>query len=57
MGTTVRFALVLLTLLGLIGCEARIPDGRFACETDGDCPPGQTCRIAVGRCFGPDAGP
>ncbi|HJL16188.1 MAG TPA: hypothetical protein RMH99_11050 [Sandaracinaceae bacterium LLY-WYZ-13_1] len=53
---TLLFGL-LVVLLG--GCEPVIPEGRFACVEDDDCPPGQVCRTRVSRCYetGVDAGP
>lgn len=32
-------------------CTPSAPEGRFACETDGECPEGMTCRTSRGRCF------
>ncbi len=34
---------LVLSCLMLLGCKATIPDHRFACATDSDCPPGQRC--------------
>lgn len=39
-------------LMSLPGCAPIIPEGRFGCEADLDCPPGLVCR-ADGRCRSP----
>ncbi|MBX3274096.1 MAG: hypothetical protein KF729_27770 [Sandaracinaceae bacterium] len=47
----------LLTLFALTSaCTPAIPDGRFACAADDDCPPGQRCALPRGRCHLPDGG-
>ena len=47
-----RRALLALPLLAALGgCEAKIPEGRFACESDEDCPPGLVCRPERARCY------
>lgn len=57
-----------ISLLALAACEPAIPEGRFACDNDGDCPHAMVCRTNVHRCFstladageiesGSDAGP
>lgn len=58
-----RVVLWVLVSLPLVACEATIPEGRFACEADADCPEGMVCRPERLRCFstladesGPDAG-
>lgn len=38
-----------------IGCEADIPEGRFGCTADDDCPPEMVCRTNVARCYRPRA--
>lgn len=50
-------------------CAATVPEGRFACEGDDDCPDEMVCRTDVQRCYAtrdevaedaderPDAGP
>jgi hypothetical protein len=38
----------------LAGCELTPASGRFACDLDADCPPGQRC--ADGRCVRPGSG-
>ncbi len=40
----------LLSLLAL-GCEPTVPEGRFACDTDEDCPDEMVCRLERHRCF------
>lgn len=40
-----------LLLVSLASCEARVPEGRFACEDDGDCPAEMVCRSPEQRCF------
>lgn len=49
----------LVLLLSLAACEPTVPEGRFACETDEDCPDELVCRTRVRRCFSTqvDAGP
>ena len=46
-------------LVSLTACEPSIPEGRFACESDEDCPDELVCRTRVRRCFSSqaDAGP
>jgi len=46
-------------LVSLTACEPTIPEGRFACESDEDCPDELVCRTRVRRCFSTqaDAGP
>ncbi|MFK7990589.1 MAG: hypothetical protein AB8I08_31495 [Sandaracinaceae bacterium] len=46
-----RIALCVLVSLPLVACEATIPEGRFACEADADCPEGMVCRPERSRCF------
>lgn len=48
-----RARLALLVLLGALalGCEPTIPEGRFACVADDDCPPGLVCRENLARCY------
>ncbi len=43
-------------ILIALGCEASVPDGRFACDVDDDCPPGQRCDLDRDRCHLPDGG-
>ncbi|MGF1466445.1 MAG: hypothetical protein ACFCGT_09945 [Sandaracinaceae bacterium] len=45
-----------MALLGLVGCQATIPEGVFFCEDSGDCPPGQECDLSDNRCRTFDAG-
>ena len=40
-------ALALFTL----ACEAVIPEGRYACTSDEDCPDEMVCRTHVSRCY------
>lgn len=40
---------LLLCLLG--ACEPIVPQGRFACATDEDCPDEMVCRSSRGRCY------
>lgn len=47
----VHVCLVVLATLPLVACEATIPEGRFACESDADCPEGMVCRPERLRCF------
>jgi len=48
-------ALIVATLLLLASeCEPDVPEGRFDCDTDADCPPGQVCAPANDRCYTPD---
>ena len=53
-----RIAWLLLSLL-VLACEPQIPEGRFSCATDEDCPPALVCRANVSRCYATqvDAGP
>jgi Cys-rich repeat protein len=44
-----RLALVLSALAGLSQLACSVPEGRFACTTNSDCPSGFVCR-ANGRC-------
>jgi len=39
-----------------VGCEASIPEQRFECDVDADCPPGQVCDMTRDRCHFPDGG-
>jgi hypothetical protein len=57
---------LVLALAPLVhACEPEIPEGRFACTADEDCPPGLVCRTNVARCYAsaeaerppPDGGP
>jgi hypothetical protein len=32
-------------------CSPTLPEDRFACRTDEDCPEEMVCRTARGRCF------
>lgn len=50
---TMRTSLTALALaLALVtGCRAGIPDARFACDDDDDCPAGFTCAGAPLRCY------
>lgn len=45
----------LLVLVGL-GCEPTIPEGRFECVVDEDCPPLLICDVRNERCYRPDGG-
>ena len=48
-------ALIVASLLLLASeCEPDIPEGRFECDTDADCPPGQVCQLEDDRCYTPD---
>ena len=47
---------VWLWMVLAVGCEASIPDGRFECVADSDCPPGQRCDVERERCVYPDGG-
>ena len=49
MGSFRRLALVLSALAGLSQLACSVPEGRFACTTNSDCPSGFVCR-ANGRC-------
>jgi hypothetical protein len=54
-----RLSLALFFLLLAVGCEATIPEGLYACETDEDCPEDLVCRVERNRCYHTlaDAGP
>ena len=41
-----------LSVFGLLCsfCQTQIPEGRFACDADSDCPPQMSCRDSTGRC-------
>jgi len=52
----IRVLVTLALCLFALGCEASIPEGRFVCESDGDCPPGQLCLLTNERCYVPDGG-
>jgi len=43
-------------LVSALGCEASIPEQRFECDSDTDCPPEQRCDVARNRCHLPDGG-
>ncbi len=49
----------LLVLIFLFACEPAVPEGRFACERDEDCPEEMVCRAPAQRCYSAhaDAGP
>lgn len=34
-----------------LACEPVVPEGRFACTTDEDCPDEMVCRGNVSRCY------
>lgn len=46
-----RRAAFSLLVFALSACEPVVPEGRFACETDDDCPDEMVCRPSRGRCF------
>ncbi|MCZ7682752.1 MAG: hypothetical protein M5U28_29745 [Sandaracinaceae bacterium] len=48
-----------LSALALGACTPVVPEGRFACLTDDDCPDEMVCRTERGRCYATraDAGP
>ena len=48
--------LALLICLLALGCTPSIPEGRFECDTDEDCPPAFHCETTVDRCYAPDGG-
>ncbi len=48
----VPLLVVVSSILLALGCEFAIPEGRFACSTDSDCPPGLRC--AGTRCTAGD---
>lgn len=54
-----RRAAVSLLVFALGACEPTVPEGRFACDTDDDCPDEMVCRPSRGRCYltHGDAGP
>ncbi len=54
--TMTRALAVLALTLSALGCTPSIPDGRFECDRDEDCPPGQRCELALERCYAPDSG-
>jgi hypothetical protein len=35
----------------LAACTPTLPEGRFACASDEDCPEEMVCRAARGRCY------
>jgi hypothetical protein len=35
----------------LAACTPTLPEGRFACAADEDCPEEMVCRAARGRCY------
>lgn len=37
--------------LVLVACTPIVPEGRFACLTDDDCPDEMVCRPERGRCY------
>ena len=39
-----------LSLVAIAGCTAPIPEGRFACNDDSQCPPGQSCDLSDHLC-------
>lgn len=43
--------LLLVSAAAVTGCEAEIPEGRFGCLADEDCPPEMVCRTNVARCY------
>lgn len=51
--------LAFVVVASALGCEANIPEGRFTCGSNEDCPPGLVCRTNVSRCYETllDAGP
>jgi len=49
-----RALIVATLLLWTSECEPTIPEGRFECDTDADCPPGQVCQLEDDRCYTPD---
>jgi len=51
-----RVLLIVGLLLLALGCTPSIPEDRFACDTDEDCPPTFHCHLAVHRCDAPDGG-
>ena len=53
-----RIGLAFLFLFA-IACEPTVPEGRYQCETDDDCPEEMVCRVEVNRCYLTlgDAGP
>lgn len=42
---------VSLFACALSACVPTIPEGRFACDSDDDCPTGMVCRPERGRCY------
>jgi hypothetical protein len=36
-------------------CTPTVPEGRFGCETDEDCPDEMVCRLPRGRCYASEA--
>ncbi len=40
-----------LSALSLGACTPVVPEGRFACLTDDDCPDEMVCRAERGRCY------
>lgn len=50
-----RRLMLVICLLGL-GCTPSIPEGRFECDVDEDCPPAFHCDTRVNRCYAPDGG-
>jgi hypothetical protein len=43
--------LVTTLLFASLGCEPTVPEGRFACQSDADCPDEMVCRPQVRRCY------
>jgi hypothetical protein len=48
-------SLLLMVLTWIPACEPSLPEGRFACEADEDCPDELVCRTRVRRCFSTQA--
>lgn len=44
--------LLALSMLALAaGCQPTIPEGRYVCTVDEDCPPEFVCRTRSSRCY------
>lgn len=48
--TTTVFALLCLTTLSS-GCEIDVPEGRYRCDGDEQCPPDLVCDLSRNRCY------
>ncbi|MGE0784519.1 MAG: hypothetical protein AB7S26_02445 [Sandaracinaceae bacterium] len=50
-GRIARSVLAAVLFGCLLGCEPTVPEGKFACIVDTDCPPDMVCRVPPGRCY------